>query len=96
MVHGTGYVDRQLTSFIYTVSVTWSGTTVNGPVLLYHNEIPRGGSNGLLCQSSENTGVAWHLTDGTTVRTATGFTLIQHSYIWFLPKYIFYKDVSLA
>ena len=58
------------------MSVTWSGTTVNGPVLLYHDEIPqRVGSNGsLLCQSSENTGVAWHLTDGTTVRTATGFT----------------------
>ena len=33
--------------------------TVDGPVLLYHDEIPRRvGSNGLLCQSSENTEVA--------------------------------------
>ena len=62
------------------MSVTWSGTTVEGPVLLYHDEIPRSvGSNGLLCQTSENTGVAWHLTEGTTVRT-TGFTHVGGFY----------------
>ena len=61
--------------FFHIVSVRWNGTTITGPVLIYHDEIPLavGTSNSLICRSSANTGVAWHLMDGTTVRAVGVF-----------------------
>ena len=47
------------------MSVTWNGSKIAGPVLIYHDEIRI--PHDLLCLSSANNGVAWHLTDRTTV-----------------------------
>ena len=54
------------------MSVRWNSTTITGPVLIYHDEIPLTVAtfHSLICQSS-NIEVAWHLMDGTTV-SATG------------------------
>ena len=38
-------------------------STITGPVLIFHDEIGRP----LLCQSSVDSGVAWHLPNGTIV-----------------------------
>ena len=58
--------------FSHAVSVTWNGSKVTGPVLIYHDEIPHAfpppnRDHDLLCLYSANTGVAWHLTNGHTV-----------------------------
>ena len=61
---------KQLTSFFHAVSVIWNGSTITGPVLIYHDEIPRNPLlvNGLLCRSQISIGVAWYLTNETSVR----------------------------
>ena len=63
------------------MSVTWNGTTVTGPVLIYTDEIildsrkttEIGNPNrpgALICRSQERNRVSWHFTDGTFVNTA--------------------------
>ena len=50
------------------MSVIRNGSTIIGPVLIFHDEI-----RSLFCQSSVDTGVAWHLPNGTTVGNFTPF-----------------------
>ena len=48
------------------MSVTWNNSAITGPVLIYHDE-----NTSLICQSSADTEVAWHLPNGTTVGNLT-------------------------
>ncbi len=60
------------------VSVTWNGTTITGPVLIYKDELPIdpnantiGNSNGagvLICRSEDSASTTWHFIDGFRVR----------------------------
>lgn len=65
----------------YSVSVTWNGSTITGPVLIYLNEIlvdsydtvDIGDPNRpgvLICRSEDRARVGWHFTDGVTVPAA--------------------------
>ncbi len=60
------------------VSVTWNGTTITGPVLIYRDELPIdpnantiGDPNGagvLICRSEDSASISWHFIDGFIVR----------------------------
>ena len=63
------------------MSVTWNGTTITGPVLIYLDEIlvddhtttAIGNPNrpgALICRSEDTARVSWHYTDGIFVDTA--------------------------
>ncbi len=63
------------------VSVTWNGTTLTGPVLIYSDEIPVNRSantigdpsspGALICRSEDRARISWHYTTGIFVRNAT-------------------------
>ena len=58
------------------MSVIRNGSTITGPVLIFHDEI-----RSLFCHSSVDTGVAWHLPNGTTVGNFTrNFTRFEVPY----------------
>ncbi len=60
--------------------VTWNGTTLTGPVLIYSDELPVNRSastigdpnspGALICTSEDRARVSWHYTKGVTVRNA--------------------------
>ncbi len=60
------------------VSVTWNGTTITGPVLIYSEELPvnmsantigdPNGPGALICRSEDRARVSWHYTRGFIVR----------------------------
>ncbi len=60
--------------------MTWNGTTITGPVLIYSDELPVdptdntiGDTNrpgALICRSEDRARVSWHYTRGITVRNA--------------------------
>ncbi len=60
------------------VSVTWNGTTITGPVLIYSDELPvdpsantigdPNGPGALICRSEDRARVSWHYTSGQIVR----------------------------
>ncbi len=60
------------------VSVTWNGTTITGPVLIYSDELPVNSSantigdpnepGALICKSEDRATVSWHYTRGQIVR----------------------------
>ncbi len=62
----------------FVVSVTWNGTTITGPVLIYSDELPvdpsattTGDPNepgALICKSEDRAAVSWHYTPGQIVR----------------------------
>ena len=65
----------------YAVSVTWNGSTITGPVLIYLDEIlvdshtttDIGDPNrpgALICRSEDRATVSWHFTDGILVTVA--------------------------
>ncbi len=77
------------------VSVTWNGTTITGPVLIYSDEIPVDGSsnntiddpNGpgaLICRSEDRARVSWHYVSGIIVR-GPEFTADMVFLQFFLP-----------
>ena len=65
---------------MYTVTVTWNGTTITGPVLIFQDELvrddrtdvlatPRNGT--VICRSENQTQVGWHFANGVYVSTTT-------------------------
>ena len=55
-------------SFVITVSVTWKGTLINGPKLIYQDEM---NDNPLYCVSSDQAQVGWHSAGGQLVSTTS-------------------------
>ena len=53
---------------IITVSVTWKGSDINGPKLIYQDEM---NDNPLFCVSSSQSQVGWHYASGQLVSTAS-------------------------
>ena len=60
----------------FTVFVTWNGTTVDGPELIYHDELllttndtitDVDGPGRLVCRSALSSTLTWHLTDSRPV-----------------------------
>ncbi len=64
--------------WFFVVSVTWNGTTITGPVLIYSDELPVNPSanttgdpnrpGALICRSEDETRVSWHFINGFFVR----------------------------
>ena len=60
---------------LYTVTVTWNGTLVTGPILIYHDEVRLDGNDNpmlgdvdgpgaLVCRSQTRPRVGWRMTNG--------------------------------
>ena len=56
---------------IITVNVTWKGSVINGPKLIYQDEM---NDNELFCISSTQTRVGWHSAGGQLVSTTLSMT----------------------
>ena len=65
---------------MFTVTVTWNGTTITGPVLIFQDELirddctnvlatPRNGT--VICRSENRAQVGWHYSNGGLVSTAS-------------------------
>ena len=65
-------VSSSLVVLIITVSVTWKGSVINGPKLIYHDEM---NDNPLFCVSSSQSQVGWHYASGLLVST---FSMTNH------------------
>ena len=61
-------MSSSLVVVIITVSVTWKGSVINGPKLIYHDEM---NDNPLFCVSSIQAQVGWHYASGLLVSTAS-------------------------
>ncbi len=66
--------------------MTWNGTTITGPVLIYSDEIPvdmnantidQNRPGALICRSEDRARVSWHFTTGIIVGTFTSDTFKQ-------------------
>ena len=53
---------------ITTVSVTWQGSVIDGPKLIYQDEM---NDNPLFCVSSSQSRVGWHYAGGLLVSTTS-------------------------
>ena len=60
-------MSSSLVVLIITVNVTWKGSVINGPMLIYQDEM---NDNQLFCVSSTQTRVGWHSAGGQLVSTA--------------------------
>ena len=65
---------------IHAVTVTWNGTTITGPVLIFQDELVRDDRTDvlatpvdgtLICRSENQAQVGWHFTNGIFVLTIT-------------------------
>ena len=65
---------------MYTVTVTWNGTTITGPVLIFQDELVRDDRTNVLltpvdgtviCRSENQAQVGWHLANGSFVSTSS-------------------------
>ena len=65
---------------MFTVTVTWNGTNITGPVLIFQDELvrddrtdvlatPRDGT--VICRSENQVQVGWHLADGNLTSTVS-------------------------
>ena len=65
---------------VYIVTVTWNGTTITGPVLIFQDELviddrtnvlatPRDGT--VMCRSENQAVVGWHFASGSFVSTSS-------------------------
>ncbi len=64
---------------MFAVSVTWNGTNITGPVLIYSDELPvdpsattiasPNGPGALICRSDDRARISWRYTDGENVRS---------------------------
>ena len=72
----------------FVVSVIWNGTTIAGPILIYHDEITDdlttvptvGNSNGpgdLVCRSENHETAHWRNPDGRTVPTSGDYRRVD-------------------
>ena len=61
-------MSSSLVVVIITVSVTWQGSVINGPKLIYQDEI---NDNPLFCASSDQAQVGWHFPGGHFVSTTS-------------------------
>ena len=61
-------MSSSLVVVIITVSVTWKGSVINGPKLIYQDEI---NDNPLFCASSDQSRVGWHYAGGQLVSTTS-------------------------
>ena len=65
---------------MYTVNVTWNGTTITGPVLIFQDELVRDDRTNVLanpmdgtviCRSENQAQVGWHLANVSIVQGST-------------------------
>ena len=65
---------------MYTVTVTWNGITITGPVLIFQDELVRDDRTNVLatpldgtviCRSENQAQVGWHLANGNIVQGST-------------------------
>ena len=66
---------------MFTVTVTWNGTTITGPVLIFQDELVRDDRTNVLatpvmdgtviCRSENQAQVIWHLANGSFVSTTS-------------------------
>ena len=65
---------------VYTVTVTWNGTTITGPVLIFQDELIRDDRSNpfatpmdgtLICRSKNQAQVGWHFPSGSFVSTTS-------------------------
>ena len=61
-------MSSSLVVVIITVSVTWKGSVINGPKLIYQDEM---NDNPLECVSSNQSRVGWHYAGGQLVSTTS-------------------------
>ena len=61
-------MSSSLVVIIITVSVTWKGSVINGPKLIYQDEM---NDNSLFCVSSIQAQVGWHYAGGQLVSTTS-------------------------
>ena len=61
-------MSSSLVVIIITVSVTWKGSVINGPKLIYQDEM---NDNPLFCVSSSQAQVGWQYASGLLVSTAS-------------------------
>ena len=66
--------------FVFTVTVTWNGTTITGPVLIFQDELVRDDRTNVLatpmdgtviCRSENQAQVGWHFATGLIVSTTS-------------------------
>ena len=62
-------MSSSLVVIIITVNVTWKGSLINGPKLIYQDEIMN--DNLLFCVSSSQAQVGWHSAGGQLVSTTS-------------------------
>ena len=72
---------------MYTVTVTWNGTTITGPVLIFQDELVRDDRTNvlatpvdgtLICRSENQAQVGWVFADGIFVSTASTTNHFRH------------------
>ena len=72
--------------YYYAVTVTWNGTTITDPVLIYQDEIVRDDRTDvlatpldgtLICRSEIQTRVGWHFANGVALSTSQTFLFRQ-------------------
>ena len=65
---------------VSTVTVTWNGTTITGPVLIFQDELNRDDRTNVLatpkdgtviCRSENLHKIGWHFTSGALVHTSS-------------------------
>ena len=65
---------------VYTVTVTWNGTTITGPVLIFQDELVRDERTNVLatpmdgtviCRSENQAQVGWHFTNNVLLSTSS-------------------------
>ena len=65
---------------MFTVTVTWNGTTITGPVLIFQNELVRDDRTNVLatpvngtviCRSENQAQVGWHFANGVFISSST-------------------------
>ena len=65
---------------MFTVTVTWNGTTITGPVLIFQDELVRDDRSNpfatpmddtLICRSENQAQVGWHFASGALIYTSS-------------------------
>ena len=75
---------------VSAVSVTWNGTTITGPMLIYSDELPVNDTattigdpnrpGALICRSEDRVRVNWHYTRGNIVRSVIYSDTLSDTY----------------
>ena len=68
-----------MVTFVPLPTVTFNGTTITGPTLIYRDEVSTSSFVGNLFCSSSSVGASWHFPNG----TAVGFTLGTDRFLQF-------------